>query len=91
MAGGAGGRQPLALFLSKYLFYLNILFDGALVNISNFCSLYYISYIKKKTLKSVQGPYFACCLLVYFEVRETLNHAFRALFCIAARLHCAHG
>ena len=54
-AGGAGGGS-LPLFS-----YLNVLFNDALVNISNFCNLYYISYIKKKTLKRVQGPYFACC------------------------------
>ena len=54
-AGGAGGGSP-PLFS-----YLNMLFNDALVNISNFCNLYYISYIKKKTLKRVQGPYFACC------------------------------
>ena len=47
MAGGAGGGSP-PLFS-----YLNMLFNGALVNISNFCNLYYISYIKKKPLKSV--------------------------------------
>ena len=54
-AGGAGGGSP-PLFS-----YLNMLFNDALVSISNFCNLYYISYIKKKTLKRVQGPYFACC------------------------------
>ena len=56
-------------FLSKWgvpppraFFYLNMLFNDALVNISNFCYPYYISYIKKKPVKRVEGPYF--CLLL---------------------------
>ena len=40
------------------------------VNISTVCILYYISFIRKKTPKRRQGPYFACCLLVLFGVRE---------------------
>ena len=65
-----------------------MLFNDALVNISNFCNLYYISYIKKKPLKRVQGPYFACCLLVSKAAREKLKYALRVPFCIAPPLHC---
>ena len=83
MAGGVGGGSP-PLFS-----YLNMLFNDALVNISNFCNLYYISYIEKKTLKSVQGPYFACCLLVYNGVREVLNHAFVGAVLHSSPLHSA--
>ena len=41
-------------------FYINTLLNDALVNTSNFRNLYYFSYIKKKPLKRVQGPNFAC-------------------------------
>ena len=47
-----------------------MLFNDALVNISNSCNLYYISYIKKKPFKRVQGPYFACCLLFVTELEK---------------------
>ena len=52
-----GGSPPL-------FFYLNMLFKDALVNISNFCDLYYISYIKKKTFKEYKDHILlvACCL-----------------------------
>ena len=71
-----GGSPPL-------FSYLNMLFNDALVNIGNFFNLYYISYMKKKPLKSVQGPYVACLLAVYNRFRETLNHSLRVLLCIA--------
>ena len=86
--GGAGGGSPRSFFLSKYSFYLNMLVDDALVNISNCCNLYYISYIKKKTRKSLQGPYFACCLLVSKAAREKLEYALWVPFCIAPPSYC---
>ena len=55
----AATRYAIVSFLSggcpppRAFFYLNMLFNDALVNISNFCNLYDISYIKKKPLKRV--------------------------------------
>ena len=85
MAGGAGESSPPTLSL------LSILFDDALVNISKFCNLHYISYIKRKPLKSVGGPYFACCLLVHSGVREKMKCVVQVLFCTSSPSHCGSG
>ena len=74
-----------------------------LFNISNFCNVYYISYIQKKPLKRVQGAYFACCCCcccfknisrqsVYCVVRASLHgltFALRSLATARFDLGCA--
>ena len=59
MAGGAGGGSP------PLFFYLNILFNDAFVNISNY-SIFSISLI----YISVGGPCFACCCLFIMELEK---------------------
>ena len=94
VAGGAGGSSP------PLFFYLNIFFADALVDISNCCNLYYMSYIEKKTLRSVLGAIFCLLLLsqkhltsVYCVVRAFSLHsptfALRSLATARFDLGCA--
>ena len=74
--------------LSSSKFSANMLFDDALVNISNFFTISLICRRKPSEEYKDHG-HFACCLLVSKAAREKLNYAFAGAVLHSPPSYCA--